>query len=291
MEIPFGPLIIPFLGGYIFLRFFNYTKIQTLRADKERIVIRASIVGFLSLSCAWTLHRFLELFFGNGGPAGLFASWKALMPIDFIGLSVTAFCISCLAPWPLNRLYSWERAINHAIREDAEPFELLLHKCKGEGRALALTLLNEKVYIGLVSHPFNPATPTNSISIIPMHSGFRDPVTKKMTLTMDYAGLIEANFQRLVELESELNRVRTELPPENPYNLPPDIVDTDMAKIATLEDEWEMIKGRMNLFQLVIPTSQIGSAFIFDEGIYTEHFADVSREKVKFHLIQSNQGS
>jgi hypothetical protein len=63
--MPFNLLLIPLMGGYIFVRFWHYSKISILRADKDRLLIRASIAGFFSLGLAFALSILSKLF----GPA------------------------------------------------------------------------------------------------------------------------------------------------------------------------------------------------------------------------------
>ncbi len=116
--MPFNLLLIPLLGGYIFVRFWNYTKIPMLRADKDRILIRASLAGFFSLIPAFLLSIYVpQLIPCSSDQYCLYRWWAKNLPFEYSGVSVIAFCISSTGWWFLNRVYGREKAVDHAIDE------------------------------------------------------------------------------------------------------------------------------------------------------------------------------
>src|SRR6266566_4399348 len=61
--MPFSlPLIlIPLLGGFIFVTYCHRTKWYAVRADKERLLIYALLAGFVHLGAAWVITSFVPL--------------------------------------------------------------------------------------------------------------------------------------------------------------------------------------------------------------------------------------
>ncbi len=273
MEIPFNLLILPFLGGYIFVRFFNYFRIHTLRSDKERILIRSSLAGFAALTAAWIMFFFASRALPNYSFC-IPTIWREFVPFEHSGIAIAAFLIASLAWIPLNRLpgFDEEEQITRAINEDADPLEMMLKRSQDEGIAVAITMINEKVYIGRVVHPFNPATPTNNVGLLPLQSGYRDPVEKKMKLTIDYSVTmadITAELDAVAEKIASLEEKRAEY-----------LRDDLHAKAKKLDDdiekskaEFDRLERTIGLFSLVIPVNQIASAHIFDSDVHAKYFS------------------
>jgi len=232
-----------------------------MRSDKERIIIRSSLAGFVALAIAWTSSVVGSFLFPCSSYSFCIPTfWNRLVPFEHSGIAVTAFTIASLAWIPLNRLggLTREDQINRAIEEDADPLEMMLKRSKDEGLAVAITMVNEKVYIGQVVHIFNPATPTNNIGLLPLQSGYRDPDTKQMHLTVDYA----VTMQKIRnELDCVDARIR-ELEAQN-GNDP----ELELAK-----KKFQTLEHTIGMFSLVIPVRQIASAHIFDSAVHAKYF-------------------
>lgn len=257
-----------------------------MRSDKERIFIRCSLAGLSALIVAWISFAIGSRIF----PCSEFSFciptlWREFFPFEHSGIAVAALIIAATAWYPLNKWPGSERRllkkipsfleeeqINRAISEDADALEMMLKRSKDEGLAVAITMINEKVYIGRVVHPFNPATPTNSVGLLPLQSGYRDPITKKMELTVDYSLTMQGITEELDAADASirvLEAKRSEYLLANlAAKLP--IVDVDLrnAKI-----EFEKLEKTIGLFHLVIPVSQIASAHIFDSEVHAQYFS------------------
>lgn len=273
MEIPYTIFILPFLGGYIFVRFWNFTRINTLRADKDRTVIRSSIAGLSSVIFVYFLH-IIGSYFIPCRDSGLCIPtiWKSIAPFDNLGIPIAAFLVAATAWFPLNRWwFDQEREINRAINQDADPLEMMLKRAKDESLAVSITMVNEKVYIGAVTQPFNPVTPTTNIQLVPLQSGHRDPETKEMHLTINYSKTIELITKELDTVAAKIK----ELEGRRAGSLKDD-VNKDVSKIeSNLENqkkEFERLETTIGLFVLVIPVNQIASANIFDSDVHTRYF-------------------
>lgn len=292
MEIPFNLLILPFLGGYIFVRFFNYFRIHTLRSDKERIVIRSSVAGLAALTAAWAFSLIGAWIL----PCENFSFciptiWGQLVPFEHSGIAVTAFIIASMSwyplnkwkgsrLWPLNHIPSFDREdqINRAISDDADPLEMMLKRSKDEGCALALTMTNEKVYIGRVVHPFNPATPTTYVGLLPLQSGYRDPETKQMHLRIDYSLTMKSITEELDEIAVKIKNLETKQTEYKNASLPAKVRSLD-EPLSKARDSFDELKRIIGLFSLVIPVGKIASAHVFDSGVHAKYFQPTKASK------------
>lgn len=131
------------------------------------------------------------------------------------------------------------------------------------------------MYVGVITHQFNPATPTNNIAIFPLQSGYRDAETKKLHLTINYATIVQKMRTRVDELALEIKAQEVKSR-ENA-----DLGDGEgsaacLAESSRLHDEWEDMESRLTLFEVIVPVSQIVSIFFFDEVTYEEYFLNES---------------
>lgn len=273
MEIPYTIFILPFLGGYIFVRFWNFTRINTLRADKDRTVIRSSIAGLCSVILVYTTNMIASHYLPcKEDQICIPTLWNSVAPSGNLGIPFAAFLLAASAWFPLNHLwFKREKEIDRAIEEDADPLELILKRVKDESLALSITMKNEKVYIGTVTQPFNPVTPTNNIELIPLQSGYRDPKTKRMHLTINYSKTIKKIVAELDKVTEEIQQLKSQ------YELQAKDGSSDEMgkleeKIAKAIKEFERLETTIGLFVLVIPVSQIVSANIFDSDVHKRYF-------------------
>jgi hypothetical protein len=81
--------------------------------------------------------------------------------------------------------------IKRAIRKFGNEIEQLCQESIDMGFALQVTLKNDKVYIGFVDKAPEPSK-TNYLLFTPLYSGYRDPITKEMTLNNNYSDVINS---------------------------------------------------------------------------------------------------
>lgn len=261
-------LLLPLLGGYIFVRFFNYTKIHILRSDKDRLLIRASIVGLFALVIAYAARLFFHWMFPCGNYNFCFSQWWQFnVPFEYSDVSIIAFLIGALGWIPLNRFFDEDGEIDRAIREDANPFELLLKRAQDENVQVLLSMTNHKVYVGYIIHQFNPASPTNYIGLLPMQSGYRDSTTKELFFTINYTNVYEMITGEIDDIAHRIEKIENMSPEEQAK-----LVESGQPDYWELTQEWERLEDTTDLFELVIPTNQIASINFYDDEIHAKYF-------------------
>ena len=137
-----------------------------------------------------------------------------------------------------------------------------------------------KIYIGFVTHLFNPALPTKFIQILPTKSGYRDERTKTFEFTTPY---LEALDNLDIDFEGkafELFETEKLRDAAKEANEPEDRIRTLEAKAKQLDKELEEIANVADDFGIVLPVSEIVSINIFSEYIHSKYFAPKSPSHV-----------
>lgn len=185
--MPFNVLLLPLLGGYVFITNWNRTRFNTKRYSGERLLFHAAIAGVLLLVIAFASVRALEWWIPSAG-----AGWRSAIPFSYSGTSLLAFLFGTTLWWPLNRWwFSIENEARRTIQEWNDFLELLLERAMRETKQLSVTMKSGKVYIGFVTSNFNPAYDRKYITILPMSSGYREPPTQELVINTDYAGVYQ----------------------------------------------------------------------------------------------------
>ena len=280
--MPYNLFLLPLLGGFLFLRKWNLTKYHALRAEAERLLILASIVGLITLVIAFLLMRLSQ--FVPYGPE-VTAWWNHQVPFEYLGTSLFAFTLGALGHIPLNRLArcSDDRAMDQMIEHDRLPLSRLLKKAFDENKTVSVTMSGGKVYVGFVTHLLNPGLPITFIEILPTKSGYRSQEEKTVTFTTFYTNVLdqlsktdETNAFKFFEAEAKRDDLA---------NLPLDALTKKQlahhnkelealnAEMERLEMELALSVDIANDFGVVLPVCEIHSISIYREEVQTELFA------------------
>jgi hypothetical protein len=179
--MPFNILLLPLLGGYIFISSWNRTRFRALRLSGNKLILESAIAGTFFLVLSFSLTRVVRIFFPE------FESlWLSAIPFEYSGTSATAFLIGATLWWPLNRVYKRDIESRRAIEESNDFLEIFLEKALRQSKQVTLTLKNGKVYIGFVSKMFDPSYERKYVTLLPTLSGYRNPQDQTLTITTDY---------------------------------------------------------------------------------------------------------
>jgi len=282
--MPYNLLLLPLMGGYLFLRYWNPTRYHALRAEKERLLLMAALPGLASIVLAFAIVKILEEKFSCSAWPNtpcFPAWWRVNVPFPYLGTSLLAFSLGATVWAPWNLICKREVAINKVIENDRVAFEILLKKAQDEAKTVAVTMENGKIYIGFVTHLFNPAFPTRFIQLLPTKSGYRDEVKKTFEFTTPYLEALdsldrdfEAKAQKLIEVEQELERSTEAKESETK-------IKALEVRIEGLDQELEEIAAVADDFGIVLPVSEIVSINIFSEYIHSKYFTHKSDSTIQ----------
>jgi hypothetical protein len=253
--LPFNFLLLPLLGGFLFVSQWYRTRFYALRADGYRLLFYSAISGVTLLFFSSLLIRICQ-FARFYQPIN--DLWWSIAPFNYSGRTTLALLLGILGALFLNLFTDEEEEINRIVNQKQNPLEILLREAMGNEDLMALTTSNGKVYVGIVQSNFNPAFPLEAISLFPSLSGYRTDETKEVIFNVDYGDTYNKIRLEVAEKFDEKRRQK-----------PADVSDEDWEEQITNEIEEEL---NLHRFQLVIPVSEIQSAFIFDPEIYARHF-------------------
>jgi len=184
-------LLLPLLGGFVFIRNWYRTRWHTKRADKDRLVVHASLAGLASLVIAYLLARLPLALVCPSEMLCVPVWWDWLhIPWPHTGKAVLSFVMAALGWAPLNwfeDMWYQNEALDaenaRIIRDYGGPLELTLYRSIEQKKLVMLTLTNNKVYIGRIAETFIPDR--KIIYLFPTHSGYRDS-KHRLKLTTPY---------------------------------------------------------------------------------------------------------
>src|SRR5262249_2643579 len=109
----------------------------------------------------------------------------ALFPTDFAGTMAGTLLLGTLGPLLINLIVTKEKAVQMTRGSGTRLHQLLVEQT-GEFRAVALTLSDQKVYIGLVQEAPNLDPCEKYVVVAPQLSGYRDE-QRRLNITTNYA--------------------------------------------------------------------------------------------------------
>jgi Family of unknown function (DUF6338) len=195
--MPFNVLLLPLLGGYVFISYWNHTRFSARRYSGERLLFHAALAGVFLLVLSYTIVSLVSELWPN-----LAATWHRWVPFEHSGTSLGALLLGATLWWPLNLAYEKKGELRRTISDWNDYLEELLTDALDSTRQVSITLHTGKVYVGFVVRTFNPAYDRKYIVILPTMSGYRAATTHQLIFDTDYTrvyqALMEEDESRLV---------------------------------------------------------------------------------------------
>jgi hypothetical protein len=206
--MPYNILILPLLGGFLFVTFWDRTRWHAHRAEKDRLLIYAALAGLGSLALAYLIRSIppfipcIDRLCWSGLcviPVPCPPSWwDKNIGFPHSGVAAFAFFVGAVGWLPLNLIADWHykdwadeehrgskrREFVRVVNSYGGPLEQLLLRSMQEEKSVMLTLKGGKVYIGDLGSTFIPGEHT-AIHLLPSKSGYRDKC-QRLTITTDY---------------------------------------------------------------------------------------------------------
>ena len=193
----FDLLLLPLLGGYIFLTTFFLTKFYHQRIERQRLIFNSSIIAvILSIIVLSIDHFILKVFFLN-----FREDLGKINPVNYDGLNESLLVF--LSSFPLAKLFNLilpkKKAFAFVVDKWGNDFEKLfwtsLKSKDDEDKLLMITTKSNKVYVGYVNKISEPID-NSHITIIPNFSGYRSKETQELRVTTDYLNVLEYYIER-----------------------------------------------------------------------------------------------
>lgn len=210
--MPYDLFLIPIITGYFILTNSSLLKYNSQRLTRSRILFESILIGVVSIGVGFLIRTTIEIIFPKLIP--FLINSFSVIPFEKSDYFWT-FLFSCLIAVVfflvleliILRFYSKNDAIIWAVKKNGDELETLLKDSVLNGQTIQLTLSNHKVYIGFCEETPIPQK-TNYVSISPILSGYRDPKTKKVTITTDYFEVVDGFIKDIEEKEQvELEKI------------------------------------------------------------------------------------
>jgi hypothetical protein len=184
--MPWNLLILPLLGGFLFLRQCHYYRIKAQRFENYRLIFESAawgvILAIVGRSITVGVHYTPLLRLSEPVLA-------YLAPFPFAGTTFLAFALgplfACLANWKIDEV----DAKDMAIEQTGDKLLELLTNAMDQNDAVMFTLDSRKVYVGYVWEAPNLETEMTYVVLLPAMSGYRDETTLRVQFTTNYISL------------------------------------------------------------------------------------------------------
>ena len=178
-----GLLLVPALGGYLFLIGFNLTRYRIEQVNGYHIVFQAACVGV----ALFLLARLMVLATNMVWPA-ISVAWQAMLPIEYSGTAALSVAVGWLAPRLLNRAPRWDRdkTRRKAAEEDGDLIGLVIDQALDQSKLIEVSLKEGKCYIGAPMKSAFGIRDAGDIAMTPVASGYRDKRTRDLKISVNY---------------------------------------------------------------------------------------------------------
>ncbi|MEM8504402.1 MAG: hypothetical protein AAF716_14765 [Cyanobacteria bacterium P01_D01_bin.1] len=252
-------LILPLLGGYLFITRCLITRYVARLWSGYRLIFNSAIAGACSLIATVVVLGLARQEF----PVSVenLSTFFNIPGYSNLGSSLVAFFLANLG-WILfnfvltvrDRLSGGDRqklSIKY-IENYANALQVLLAKSMQETRQVSVSLNSGKVYIGFVTKLNEGQGSQEFILLWPQFSGYRDQETKQLIITRDYSHIYDAIADPTSELSDvTVNDFQTAISVADMYSVSifNPAVYSRFAEIyedgdAELEDEQELVGTR-----------------------------------------------
>ncbi|MBZ9731180.1 hypothetical protein LB467_15910 [Salegentibacter sp. JZCK2] len=204
-------ILLPLLGGYIFLITFNYTRFYHQRIEKNKLIYNSLLVAIILTGFVYLIDYFIfkhnpySLYIGGleTNSVSYYRNYLSLKIDDILNFnkvgfkhSIIVLVISYPLALSLNRIkyFREEFSFDYTLSKWGTEFDKIIWNALGEKddleKLLMLTTKTNKVYIGQITKQSEPIGNTY-IRVIPSLSGFRDKDDHTLTITTSYTDMIE----------------------------------------------------------------------------------------------------
>jgi hypothetical protein len=186
--MPYNLLILPLIGGFLFVHVAHYFRFAAQRMDGYRLLFQAAIAG-VALSIVGRLADILIGLSPIGHP--LWNLWNTFSPFPYSATSAISLLLGPVFALLLNLFISREKAKDMEIRAHGSSLLKLLHRAANEKRLISLTLDSRKWYVGWVAESPNLDPLEQYFKLLPFISGYRDKDALETRRTVYYDAVLK----------------------------------------------------------------------------------------------------
>lgn len=198
----FGIFFLPLVGGYLFLKYSNFTRFLIARQSGYNLLLESAHVGFwlllasrVVLLCIGFLSDTIGFLSDKLDPID--QAWSDFSPVDYSGTAVVALLLGPVAAKLGNLFRTPDKAVSRAVSEAGNAMEELFLESMKMRSLVEVTLQNGKVYVGWVLRADLGNRNRKCVQIHPLSSGYRDDESRKIILNTSYADVYVRHYREL----------------------------------------------------------------------------------------------
>lgn len=186
--MPYNLLLLPLLGGFLFIHLAHYFRFGAQRLDGYRLLLQSAIAGTCLVGIARIIVELLSLFTAGLLELGL---WYKFFPFPYSAESSLSLALGPALAGLVNLFISTEDAKDKEISRHGNALTRLLHRAAEENLLISVTLDNRKWYVGWVTSSPNLDPQELYFRLLPFTSGYRDKDTLETYRTVYYQNILE----------------------------------------------------------------------------------------------------
>lgn len=186
--MPYNLLLLPLLGGFLFIHLAHYFRFGAQRLDGYRLLFQSAIAGTCLAAAARLIIELLSISDAGLGGLGL---WSRFFPFKFSAESSLSFLLGPLFAGAINLFIGKKEAKDREIHNHGNALMKLLHRATEERLLISVTLDNRKWYVGWVTESPNLDPQELYFRLLPFTSGYRDKDTLETYRTVFYQNVLE----------------------------------------------------------------------------------------------------
>ena len=191
-----GLLLIPALGGYLFITRFNGTRDRATSAGGYHVVFRSAVAGAVLFAMSHLLAVFIEWFMPQ-----VVRLWQVAFPIEYSGTAVASVMLGWGLPLAVNPFVNRLDARRQTALESGDHIGLVVDEAIENAKFIEVSLSSGKCYVGVPLARTFLARADGDLVLIPIFSGHRDNGTRELKLTVNYAPVLRSELRRNTALE------------------------------------------------------------------------------------------
>jgi hypothetical protein len=186
--MPYNLLLLPLLGGFLFIHLAHYFRFGAQRLDGYRLLLQSAIAG----TCLAGIARIIVELLGVA-TFGLSALtvWYKFFPFPYSAESSLSLVLGPVIAGLVNLFIDTETAMSKEIKRHGNALIRLLHLAAEESLLISVTLDNRKWYVGWVTESPNLDPQELYFRLLPFTSGYRDKDTLETLRTVFYQNVLE----------------------------------------------------------------------------------------------------
>lgn len=186
--MPYNLLLLPLLGGFLFIHIAHYFRFGAQRLDGYRLLLQSAIAGTCLAGIARIIVELIDI--AAWGRSGL-KIWHVFFPFDYSFESSLSLVLGPVIAGLVNLFIGTEEAMTREIKKHGNALIRLLHRAAEESLLISVTLDNRKWYVGWVTESPNLDPQELYFRLLPFTSGYRDKDTLETLRTVSYQNVLE----------------------------------------------------------------------------------------------------